>query len=248
MARRVAVSDTEGWPSLADQLELHIRSIPGVVDVAIWPVTGSVALEVLVDEHWAIGDVEAEVGAVVERLSGRWPASMHVVGVRGHPSEAGRSGGARSSASGRVRLLAACPERWGDRLVSAVALSVAERSVEVGGEPGGFGAARATLVALRRLGLVVPYRLELVAPACWEGLGGRRTGSLIVLRRGAMEAASASNPVRPRWPERVVGAALGASEEESAARAVLDGLNRILELGGPLARRSALALGGDPIR
>lgn len=243
---------SEADAGLADRLELAIRSVPGVVDVSVWVAPGSVALEVLVDERWARGDVEAEVGAAVERLVGRWPARMRVVGTTARPDDAagGPGGLARpeSTANRRVRLLAACPERVGDRLVCVVSLGLAERSVEVGGGPGGAGAARATLVGLRRLGLAVPYRLELLAPACFDGPADRRTGSLVVLRQVLSEPKRGSDPGRGRWPERLVGAALGASEEESSARAVLDSLNRVLELGSPGLLVAPGALQGEPVR
>lgn len=238
--------------SLVDRLELAIRSVPGVVDVSLWPVPGSVALEVLVDERWARGDVEAEVGAAVERLMGRWPARIRVVGVTVRQDDVFEDPGGQARRGPmigrRVRLLAACPERSGDRLVCAVVLGLAERSVEVGGGPGGAGAARATLVGLRRLGLAVPYRLELVAPACFDGPADPRTGSLVVLRQDRGVPARGFGPAGRRWPERLVGAALGASEEESAARAVLDGLNRVLELGGPDLVVAPGRLQGEPVR
>jgi hypothetical protein len=240
----------EADASLADRVELAIRSVPGVVDVSLWVASGSVALEVVVDERWARGDVEAEVGAAVERLVGRWPTRMRVVGatVRLDDASGGAGGPAQpgSTAQRRVRLLAACPERVGDRLVSVVSLGLAERSVEVGGGPGGSGAARATLVGLRRLRLAVPYRVELSAPACFDSPAGRRTGSLVVLRQVLSAPKRGSDPGRGRWPERLVGAALGASEEESSARAVLDSLNRVLELGSSGLLVAPGALQGEP--
>lgn len=238
--------------SLADRLELEVRSVPGVVDVAVWIASDAVALEVLVDEHWARGDVEAEVGAVVERLSGRWPARMRIVGAAPRREDAGRGvrSGSRTDrpANHRVRLLGACPERAGGRLVCAVGLALAERAVEVDGDPGGSGAARATLLALRRLGLAVPYRLELVAPVGLTAAVDRRAGTLVLLRGVDVASSPGTPPVERPWPERLVGAALGASEEESSARAVLDALNRVLGPGGPGFLDPPWASKGEPVR
>lgn len=192
--------------SVLDALELELRQLPGVVGVGFEDSGTALTVHLFVSPHDPPGDLRRRASEV-----GRSHVEGPVVIEIEAAAASGRSVAAPMGASAaRVRLL-------------AVRVDEAEGEVEVHLSYGGSrtvgrgqaastsGAVAATIEALAALGMTVPYRPKAVATMA-VGLD-----HIVVV---ALEAEDGSH-------DRM-GVAQAATNEESAARATLNALNRML--------------------
>jgi hypothetical protein len=196
--------------TVLDALELELRQLPGVVGVGLDDTGEAVVVHLFVSPHDPPGDLRrraSEVGR--SHLEGPVVIEIEAAAATGTSAIA-----AVGTSPARVRLLAVRIDEAEGEVEVHLAYG-GSRTVGRGQAASSNGSVAATLEALGSLGMSLPYRPKAVATVA-VGLD-----HIVVV---SLEAENGS-------PDRM-GVAQAATNEESAARATLHALNRLLSAEG----------------
>ena len=197
-------------PSDLAELELELRLLPGVVNVALGPLeqSGHVGVTVVVVNPES--DLEDTATRVARSLHSA--ATIEIVDLSPPRVEEPRSDvhdNMPRLSDERVALVASAVDDAGEAFVELALLGSSSRGSGSGGPL--IGSARATLEALRGLGFELDADLVSVS----TGRGVANSPVRVILRT--------------ELAEHFEGVARGASAQDSAARATLAAFNRYLE-------------------
>ena len=194
---------------LLNAFELDLRRLQGVFGVGVEEVDGMLLVALIASSSEPTDLLVHAAGEVVRNYTG----GQVILSIT--PGQSSIVGGSRrSSVLERVRLVAVERLPPSETQIEGVVVHLSYNGRQDQGQAyGPLAAATATLSALERLGLDVPFTLDTVAPAGSDPDGG----TAVVVRLAPLGGGT----VR-------LGVAKSASVDDATSRAVLDALNRFL--------------------